>query len=274
MFRNSFITNKISFGKFYVYLLIDPRNKQPFYVGKGHGNRYKEHFRNSSLIIEKSSNKEKIKRILEIKNLDLLPDVKFEYFCQNEEEAFDVENFLINNIGTVKEGTGPLLNQLTGESSKVGRCVTNKETLKLMSLIFSGENNPCYGKIGKEHPAFGIKHSKESVKIRCEKLKENLKQNPRLGNKNSNFGNKWNEEQKIKQSNKIKGKYIGVNNPRAKKFLLISPENKEFIVIGGLRNFCKENNICAKIIWEKLRKDIHIHNNWFFKEIKNENTSK
>lgn len=271
IYKNRF-SNNLAVGKFYVYALIDPRDGRYFYIGKGHGNRYKHHFLDSSLDLHQSHGKEKIKRIKEIKNLNMLPGVKFLYFCKDEDLAFDVENFLITIIGTKKENTGPLLNLLTGESSRVGRCWTNKNAIEKMSQMFSGENNPCYGRFGKEHPAFGIKHSRESVEKRSKKLSEILKNNPRLGERNSNFGNKWSEEQKLRASENKKGKYDGSKNPNAKKFILISPENEEFIITGGLNKFCKEKNICYKMIWEKLKQDIHIYKSWFFKEIKNENT--
>jgi len=48
--ENSVIINNYDLKRslqhmFYVYALIDPRNNKPFYVGKGKGERWKHHFR-------------------------------------------------------------------------------------------------------------------------------------------------------------------------------------------------------------------------------------
>ena len=55
----------LQLGDYYVYGLIDPRNKKIFYIGKGTGNRIFEHERESQR--SPDSEKLKLKIITEIK---------------------------------------------------------------------------------------------------------------------------------------------------------------------------------------------------------------
>lgn len=84
----------IALGNFYVYGLIDPRNNQLFYIGKGKDNRVFEHEKESINSID--SDKLKLKTILEIKNAGL--EVKKIIINSNltEQEAFAAEASLIN----------------------------------------------------------------------------------------------------------------------------------------------------------------------------------
>jgi len=55
------------------------------------------------------------------------------------------------------------------ETKKI-RC-NNKEYRQRLSESHKGENNPCYGRIGKMHPMFGKHHSKESNRKNSESHK-------------------------------------------------------------------------------------------------------
>jgi|LakMenEpi03Aug12_release.lakeMendotaPanAssembly.Ray.scaffolds.fasta_scaffold384667_3 hypothetical protein len=79
--------------KYYVYLLIDPRNNKPFYVGKGCGDRCYEHLKDYE-----NTNQNKLNVIKEIKNDGL--EVQVVIINDNLPEiiAFKIEGFLINTI--------------------------------------------------------------------------------------------------------------------------------------------------------------------------------
>ena len=84
----------ISLGDYYVYGLIDPRNKQIFYIGKGTKNRVFEHEKES--LNNPDSDKLKLKTIQGIKNEGLEVEKIIINSNLTEQEAFVAEASLIN----------------------------------------------------------------------------------------------------------------------------------------------------------------------------------
>ena len=84
---------------YYVYRLIDPRNKLPFYIGKGKDNRMFKHEQYTKNGKYPNGNKKLYERILEIKsqNLDIIYEKIFE--TENENLAYKIENEKIKEIG-------------------------------------------------------------------------------------------------------------------------------------------------------------------------------
>jgi hypothetical protein len=72
------------------------------------------------------------------------------------------------------------------------------------------------------------------------------------GQKTKGFaGRKHREESKKKTSLKVSGK----NNPRAKKYIFISPTGNQYIVEGGVKKFCKEIGITYDSVLGKKSKN-------------------
>jgi hypothetical protein len=119
-------------NEYYVYALLDPRKPgeyiygeykfdyEPFYIGKGKGNRINAHFYPSSLN-DKNRKSNKIKSILnkglEVVKLKILNDI-------DEFEAFLIEDKLIKLIGRIDLNEGILTNQCDG-----GPGISNSELL-------------------------------------------------------------------------------------------------------------------------------------------------
>lgn len=78
--------------KHYVYLYIDPRDSQPFYVGKGKGSRLLAH-------LNDTAETEKVERIAELGKLGLEPMIEILKYGLTEREAFLVESAAIELIG-------------------------------------------------------------------------------------------------------------------------------------------------------------------------------
>ena len=75
--------------RFYVYRLIDPRNGETFYVGKGRGNRILQHVRGA---IGKAEPTDKIERIREIRDANLeVGHIIHRHGIEDESIALEVE---------------------------------------------------------------------------------------------------------------------------------------------------------------------------------------
>lgn len=115
----------LSLGEFYVYGLIDPRNNQIFYIGKGSGNRVFEHEREE--LGSSESENLKLKTIAEIKAIGL--DVHKIIINSNltESEAFAAEASLINAFNYI--GDVKLTNIVAGHHSFEALSVEEYENL-------------------------------------------------------------------------------------------------------------------------------------------------
>jgi hypothetical protein len=80
----------------YVYMLIDPRNNQPFYVGKGVGDRCYFHLDEAKYYKDRKSLK--LGKIRKLFSLGLEPIIKKVEENVSDEQAIELECFLISEI--------------------------------------------------------------------------------------------------------------------------------------------------------------------------------
>ena len=89
----SFSREICSYIKHYIYLYIDPRNNQIFYVGKGKDNRAFSH-------LSDSSESQKVNRISEIRTLGLQPIIEILiHGVDSDDEIRRIEASIIDLIG-------------------------------------------------------------------------------------------------------------------------------------------------------------------------------
>lgn len=135
---------------YYVYLYVKP-DGTPFYIGKGKEDRYLYHLQEAKKSRTKDSNKLKINTIRKILKQGLEPQIRFIDTDLSEEQAFELEEFLIKEIGRIDLGTGTLTNLTNGG-----------EGLSGLIRDISGENNPNHGNTGDKSAWWGRKHSEET----------------------------------------------------------------------------------------------------------------
>jgi uncharacterized protein len=108
---------------YYVYCLIDPETNQPFYIGKGTGNRV---FNHAQAAIAKPDPSEKLDRIREIMSNGLKVAHIIQRHGLTEKEAFEVEAALIDYVGIVS-----LTNQVQGHYSDERGRMTVDEIIEM-----------------------------------------------------------------------------------------------------------------------------------------------
>ena len=97
---------------------------------------------------------------------------------------------------------------------KKGHSETAREKMKLNHRDVSGENNPCYGKVGNLHPKHGIgptEFNKERVKAALTGVPKSAEHKANMslakqGENNPMFGRKHSKEANLKRSQSLKGR--------------------------------------------------------------------
>ena len=167
-------------NRFYTYAYLR-EDRTPYYIGKGCKCRV---YKNTGRPCGKPKDKSRI--IFLKQNL-------------TEEEAFKHEKYMIAVFGRKDLENGILHNRTDGGEGPSGS-VRSEEFRQNLSKMKKGENNPQYGKRGKNCHNYGKSPSEETRK----KLSERQK-----GEKNHNYGKSFSEETRKKMSEANKGE----NNP-------------------------------------------------------------
>lgn len=96
---------------FYVYIYKNPENGLPFYVGKGTKLRFRRHLFETW---NNTTNKMRLSKIINIRSKQLEPIVEIVKDNLSEDEALELESYLIQKYGKIIDGTGILTNILDG----------------------------------------------------------------------------------------------------------------------------------------------------------------
>lgn len=109
MSRESFRLGVEAQLQYYVYRLIDPRDGQTFYVGKGKGNRIFSHIYDERISKDGDILSDKIQRIRDIKASGLEVLHVIHRHALDEKTAFEVEGALIDaylGLSNIQNGSG------------------------------------------------------------------------------------------------------------------------------------------------------------------------
>lgn len=222
---------------YYVYALIDPRNEQPFYIGKGTGNRAKTHL--YSKRTKKDSNLFKENKIDKIRSEGHEPEVRILVDNLEESAAYDMEREYIHKYGRKEDG-GILTNL----------CEDNRPP-----SIRGKKYTEAYG----EERAKEIIEKKRQAQIDAggwgpKKHSEETKQKQReksLGNKHL-LGHIHSEDTRAKMSQTQSIRH----REKAKKYLLTheSSGQKYEVLSVDLPELCKRLNISRSTLVNQLYK--------------------
>jgi len=258
---------------YYVYVYLDPLKPkeynfgkfhfdyEPFYIGLGKNERIHDHIKKFKLKEHKTAKQYKIIKILESGQEPIRYKL---YENLTEYSAKRLEIYLIKLIGRRDLKLGTLTNLTDGGDGCFNvihtleqRDVNRQRLLKMWKdgvfndRDISGENNPFYGKT----------HTEESLNIMRETIGDSRK-----GELNANFGKKWSEEQRKLASvrNKENHKHLcgenspakrpevrkkiaetkmGLKNPNACIWELVSPKMEKFRIEGGIKRALKEHGL-------------------------------
>lgn len=117
--------------QYYVYEIVNPLTKKPFYIGKGRGNRCFQHLHES---FEKTSNKRKWHKIKNLINSGHNPTINILQYFTDEKSAYDYEEYLIGFYGRYKfEENGILMNlcESSRPPNRLGKLHTAKTRDKM-----------------------------------------------------------------------------------------------------------------------------------------------
>lgn len=125
---------------FYVYQYIDPRNDLPFYIGKGTNDRKLDHLKET---VESTINIRKYNKIQSIKTDGYEPIIQEIAIFENEEDAYALENQLIQKYGRKGiEENGILMNLTLGSNppSHKGKKWWNNGITQKLSIECPGQD--------------------------------------------------------------------------------------------------------------------------------------
>lgn len=257
---------------YYVYILKDPKDLKPFYVGKGKGTRYKDHNRLSTKQPYKVN---KIKSILARGETFVT-----EFYCidVSNKTALIVEEALIRKFGRRDLETGILCNMTSGGGDGV-RSVSieerNRRSLRLKGKTFeelfgperSVEIKTEMSKTRKGRQAWnkGLSHSTESK----EKMRTSAKLKKPMSDET---------KQKLSKSRTGKPGPKGPLNGKAKEIHIFNNEGElMFVCKGNIKEILTTNNLPISPFLNSyrsggtkinsVREKVKIFNGWYALEI-------
>ena len=188
---------------FYVYIYYHPITKQPFYVGKGSGDRYKKH------LIETKDTTENYKKwayIQGLRNLGLEPIIEKVFNTANEEIAYNEEERLIRYYGRQGIDKDGILTNICENSRPPRRTgPLTEEHRQKISEAHKGHKkyNPDYQHSEETKKKIGAANS---ISLKGRKLSEKHKESIKKGKEGLDLSHTEESKQKISAAHKGKPK--------------------------------------------------------------------
>lgn len=214
--------------KFYIYKHTRPDTQEVFYIGKGNTskNSHEERYKTSS------GRNKMWKSIVAKNNGIFIPEIIC--YCDTEVEVNRLEKLYIKQYGRRNLGLGTLCNLTDGGDGSVG-IIATEETRRKLSIAFSGEKHPNYGK----------KLSKETCLKKSESMKKsdkNLK-----GKKLPDWWKDKIRDTKYGEQNPMFGR-TGEKHPMSKKIIDINTGE----IYNSVTEAAEANGIKMKTLYNFL----------------------
>jgi hypothetical protein len=228
---------------FYVYQYIDPVTNLPFYVGKGSGSRKFAHLTET---LSTTINLRKFYKIQSLRSYGLEPLIVEVGHFENESDAYDLEEKIIQSLGRKGYDPGGILLNISKNSNppnRKGQKLSEEQKQKMRGRKLSNEQRESRkGRIPWNKGKKGLTQAWNKRKKtgprgpHTEQTKNKLRQ--------ANLGKKKSVDTRQKMSENMKGRQpwnkgrTGIYRS-GKPVILVSPDGKEF-VFDRLKDGCKE----------------------------------
>ncbi len=252
----------LELNRFYVYVLLDPRKSwnadtdflglhyQPFYIGKGSGNRYRRHLQ------ETSHNRYRDRVVKAIKNAeyDFKNYIKIVVNELSEDQAFTLERILIKYYGRRNDG-GILTNVSLGgvgtpgfpspyKGMKIEEIIGLERGAEFRRKMREYALNRTYSNLGKSMPTKG-KTYEEIFGIQVAAKEKKIRSDLRKGKSAAELYGELRAKEIFK---KVAEKQSGHLSTQAKKYKITSPQG-EIYMICGMREFCRQHKLSHSIMF-------------------------
>ena len=217
---------------YYVYCYKHPLTLDPFYIGKGSKDRSTFHLRLISANLHKNRYFSNVVKQLKTQNLE--PIIEIIKDNLSEQEAYDLEFQLIEKFGRrLYDKDGILCNLSKGGIGPLGykHSTETKNKLKIIKQNISSETKK---KMSDSHK--GKIQSPELIEKRAAKMRGTTRDSSNMHQPKSDL-----------HKAAISKAQSGENCPRAKTWIVISP-NGEKIIVKSLKTFCEKNSLSVSAL--------------------------